>query len=244
MVRESRSTWRSLIRWDGTRRWPRSVHLRTPALSMNKLFRLVICSASWLITCVSGSRFVCICVIVLWCRYRAPECLLTDGYYDYKMDLFGIGCVFFEVVALFPLFPGANELDQIEKIHAILGTPPKELQLKFKRYSIQQHGCVPVGRDMCVCATFHRHEFQSSLCLSISSIASIYLACLSDMHSHCRGLLVRERCTLTLVRTGAHLHLVPACAPGCRHISSTISRRAREPGSVRSSHTLRRIVKS
>jgi renal tumor antigen len=67
--------------------------------------------------------------------YRAPECLLTDGYYDYKMDLWGIGCVFFEVVALFPLFPGSNELDQIEKIHAVMGTPSKELQLKFKRYA-------------------------------------------------------------------------------------------------------------
>mmetsp|Transcript_16761 Transcript_16761/g.39506 ORF Transcript_16761/g.39506 Transcript_16761/m.39506 type:complete len:194 (+) Transcript_16761:111-692(+) len=27
--------------------------------------------------------------------YRAPECLLTDGYYNYKMDMWGVGCVFF-----------------------------------------------------------------------------------------------------------------------------------------------------
>jgi serine/threonine protein kinase len=39
-------------------------------------------------------------------RYRAPECLLTDGYYNYKMDMWGVGCVFFEIVSLFPLFPG------------------------------------------------------------------------------------------------------------------------------------------
>lgn len=39
-------------------------------------------------------------------RYRAPECLLTDGYYNYKMDMWGVGCVMFEVVALYPLFPG------------------------------------------------------------------------------------------------------------------------------------------
>jgi len=38
--------------------------------------------------------------------YRAPECLLTDGYYGYKMDIWGAGCVFFEVLSLFPLFPG------------------------------------------------------------------------------------------------------------------------------------------
>jgi renal tumor antigen len=66
--------------------------------------------------------------------YRAPECLLTDGYYNFKMDLFAVGCVWFEVVALFPLFPGQNEMDQIQKIHNILGTPPAELVArKFKR---------------------------------------------------------------------------------------------------------------
>lgn len=36
--------------------------------------------------------------------YRAPECLMTDGYYDYKMDIWGVGCVLFEIIALFPLF--------------------------------------------------------------------------------------------------------------------------------------------
>mmetsp|Transcript_4312 Transcript_4312/g.6634 ORF Transcript_4312/g.6634 Transcript_4312/m.6634 type:complete len:571 (-) Transcript_4312:7-1719(-) len=67
--------------------------------------------------------------------YRAPECLLTDGYYSYKMDMWGVGCVFFEVVSLFPLFPGTNELDQIQKIHNVLGTPPPDLLAKFKRLS-------------------------------------------------------------------------------------------------------------
>lgn len=32
--------------------------------------------------------------------YRAPECLLTDGYYTHKMDMWGVGCVFFEVGTL------------------------------------------------------------------------------------------------------------------------------------------------
>mmetsp|Transcript_54655 Transcript_54655/g.153779 ORF Transcript_54655/g.153779 Transcript_54655/m.153779 type:complete len:494 (+) Transcript_54655:88-1569(+) len=66
--------------------------------------------------------------------YRAPECLLTDGYYNFKMDLFAAGCVWFEIVALFPLFPGQNEMDQIQKIHNVLGTPDPELLVrKFKR---------------------------------------------------------------------------------------------------------------
>mmetsp|Transcript_51583 Transcript_51583/g.122732 ORF Transcript_51583/g.122732 Transcript_51583/m.122732 type:complete len:554 (+) Transcript_51583:176-1837(+) len=64
--------------------------------------------------------------------YRAPECLLTDGYYNFKMDMFAAGSVCFEVVALFPLFPGQNEMDQIQKIHNVLGTPSPELLRKFK----------------------------------------------------------------------------------------------------------------
>ena len=59
--------------------------------------------------------------------YRAPECLLTDGYYNYKMDIWGVGCVFFEILTLFPLFPGDDEIDQVNKIHNILGSPPIEL---------------------------------------------------------------------------------------------------------------------
>jgi len=65
--------------------------------------------------------------------YRAPECLLTDGFYSYKMDLFAAGCVWFEVMALFPLFPGQNEMDQLVKIHNIMGTPSADLiARKFK----------------------------------------------------------------------------------------------------------------
>ena len=67
--------------------------------------------------------------------YRAPECLLTDGFYNYKMDMWGVGCVFFEVLSLYPLFPGTNELDQVTKIHQILGTPPAETLAKLKKHS-------------------------------------------------------------------------------------------------------------
>jgi renal tumor antigen len=43
------------------------------------------------------------------------------------MDMWGVGCVIFEVVSLFPLFPGNDELDQIHKIHNICGTPEDDL---------------------------------------------------------------------------------------------------------------------
>jgi len=51
------------------------------------------------------------------------------------MDIWGVGCVFFEVLSLFPLFPGTNELDQVNKIHNILGTPSKQVLDKFKQHA-------------------------------------------------------------------------------------------------------------
>ncbi|XP_072819851.1 MAPK/MAK/MRK overlapping kinase isoform X8 [Vicugna pacos] len=65
--------------------------------------------------------------------YRAPECLLTDGFYTYKMDVWSAGCVLYEVASLQPLFPGANELDQISRIHDIIGTPTEKTLAKFKQ---------------------------------------------------------------------------------------------------------------
>ncbi len=65
--------------------------------------------------------------------YRSPECLLTDGYYNFKMDIWGVGCVWFEALTGNPLFPGRSELDQINKIHEILGTPPQELLDEFQK---------------------------------------------------------------------------------------------------------------
>ena len=64
--------------------------------------------------------------------YRAPECLLTDGYYGPEMDLWGAGCVMFEITSLNPLFPGTNEVDQINRIHKILGTPNDDILNKLK----------------------------------------------------------------------------------------------------------------
>ena len=69
--------------------------------------------------------------------YRAPECLLTDGYYNFKMDIWGVGCVFFEMLSLLPLFPGDDEIDQVNKIHHILGSPSEELFNKLLSKSVR-----------------------------------------------------------------------------------------------------------
>ena len=63
--------------------------------------------------------------------YRAPECILTSGSYGPPVDMWAVGCVLYELITGEPLFPGNHELDQICRIHNLLGTPSRELLAKF-----------------------------------------------------------------------------------------------------------------
>ena len=70
--------------------------------------------------------------------YRPPECLLTCGMYGSGMDIWGAGCILFELTTLYPLFPGADELDQVNRIHRVLGTPSPSVLANLKKYASAQ----------------------------------------------------------------------------------------------------------
>ncbi|XP_050552536.1 cyclin-dependent kinase 11B-like [Spodoptera frugiperda] len=55
--------------------------------------------------------------------YRAPELLLLSPQYSTPIDMWSIGCIFYELVYLWPLFPGTSDLDQLNRIFVDLGTP-------------------------------------------------------------------------------------------------------------------------
>ena len=63
--------------------------------------------------------------------YRAPECILTAGSYGPGVDIWAVGCILYEIMTSKPLFPGKHELDQISRIHDLLGTPSREVLIKF-----------------------------------------------------------------------------------------------------------------
>jgi len=64
-------------------------------------------------------------VITLW--YRAPEILLGSQAYSTPVDIWSAGCIFAEMIAKRPLFPGDSEIDQLFRIFRILGTPTEEV---------------------------------------------------------------------------------------------------------------------
>lgn len=43
--------------------------------------------------------------------------------YNSPVDIFALGCIIAEMYIGAPLFPGANEADQLAKIFAVMGTP-------------------------------------------------------------------------------------------------------------------------
>jgi serine/threonine protein kinase len=58
--------------------------------------------------------------------YRAPELLLHSGLYNYPVDIFALGCIIIELYTMQPLFPGTNEVDTLNKVVELLGTPKKD----------------------------------------------------------------------------------------------------------------------
>ncbi|GAB2277276.1 Cyclin-dependent kinase E-1 [Dionaea muscipula] len=71
-------------------------------------------------------------VVTIW--YRAPELLLGAKHYTSAVDMWAVGCIFAELVTLKPLFQGAEvkatsnpfQMDQLDKIFKVLGTPTME----------------------------------------------------------------------------------------------------------------------
>lgn len=60
-------------------------------------------------------------VVTLW--YRPPELLLGSTVYDTSIDIWSAGCIFAELLTRHPLFPGKNELDELDLIFKLCGTP-------------------------------------------------------------------------------------------------------------------------
>ncbi|KAF1334863.1 Cmgc/cdk protein kinase, partial [Globisporangium splendens] len=63
-------------------------------------------------------------VVTLW--YRAPELLLGATTYSTAVDMWSVGCIFAEILLMKPLFPGRGEIDQMDQIFKLLGSPTEE----------------------------------------------------------------------------------------------------------------------
>merc|ERR1712224_929010 len=60
-------------------------------------------------------------VVTLW--YRPPDVLLGSTEYSTPIDMWGVGCIFYEMASGRPLFPGSTVEDELHLIFKVLGTP-------------------------------------------------------------------------------------------------------------------------
>lgn len=71
-------------------------------------------------------------VVTQW--YRSPELLLGSTGYGSEIDMWSIGCLFAEMKMRphTPLLPGKDDINQLEMIYQLLGTPTGEVESTFK----------------------------------------------------------------------------------------------------------------
>lgn len=63
-------------------------------------------------------------VVTLW--YRAPELLYGACTYGPGIDMWAVGCIFYELMRREALFDGQSEIDQLSRIFSIVGSPTEE----------------------------------------------------------------------------------------------------------------------
>jgi hypothetical protein len=79
-------------------------------------------------------------VVTLW--YRAPELLLGAQKYGPPIDAWAAGCILAELLMYKPLFPGNEEMEQLERIFSVLGAPNERIWRGLSLLPLVERGAV------------------------------------------------------------------------------------------------------
>lgn len=80
-------------------------------------------------------------VVTLW--YRPPDVLLGSTHYSTSLDMWGVGCIFVEMVTGVPTFPGVRETyDQLDKIFKVSNL------LKYLNFCLLYWSNIQMGREI------------------------------------------------------------------------------------------------
>ncbi|XP_028302559.1 cyclin-dependent kinase 18 [Gouania willdenowi] len=63
-------------------------------------------------------------VVTLW--YRPPDVLLGSTEYSTPIDMWGVGCILFEMATGRPIFPGATVKEELHLVFRLMGTPTED----------------------------------------------------------------------------------------------------------------------
>ncbi|GKV45323.1 hypothetical protein SLEP1_g52428 [Rubroshorea leprosula] len=95
--------------------------LKTANLLLNSEGKVKICDFGLSCRETNDGKPLTSLVVTLW--YRAPELLLGATRYSKEIDMWSVGCIMAELLKKEPLFRGKSEIDQVNSIVTVLGTP-------------------------------------------------------------------------------------------------------------------------
>uniref|UniRef100_A0A8C3YA67 cyclin-dependent kinase n=1 Tax=Catharus ustulatus TaxID=91951 RepID=A0A8C3YA67_CATUS len=87
-------------------------------------------------------------VVTLW--YRPPDVLLGSTEYSTPIDMWGVGCIHYEMVTGRPMFPGSTVKEELHLIFRLLGTPTEDTwpgitsNQEFRAYNFSQYRAQPL----------------------------------------------------------------------------------------------------
>ncbi|CAO2829427.1 unnamed protein product [Amaranthus hypochondriacus] len=111
--------------------WVLHRDLKTSNLLMNNQGELKICDFGLARQYGSPLKPYTQLVVTLW--YRSPELLLGAKEYSTAIDMWSLGCIMAELLSKDPLFNGKSEIEQLNKIFRILGTPNETIWPGFSK---------------------------------------------------------------------------------------------------------------
>jgi len=110
-------------------------------------------------------------IVTLW--YRPPDVLLGSTHYTTSLDIWGVGCIFVEMISGFPLFPGVKSArDQLSKIFKVCGTPGLDewpvTKSEYKHDSFEVYTKLPLSHQAPRIKTMPNAEGLAEIMLQIN----------------------------------------------------------------------------
>ncbi len=98
--------------------------------------------------------------------YRAPELLCDNQLYDKKVDVWGAGLIFGELLRREPVLQGKDYFDQLEKIVRLIGRPSEE-DMTHLQYETARKALRRMRNDKNQVATVFRRYTENPLALDL-----------------------------------------------------------------------------
>eukprot|EP00934_Nitzschia_sp_Nitz4_P006168 Nitzschia sp. Nitz4//scaffold3_size479765//441890//443014//NITZ4_000186-RA/size479765-processed-gene-1.497-mRNA-1//1//CDS//3329551016//6158//frame0 len=98
--------------------------LKTSNILVHRTGRVALCDFGLARRYQDPPRKLTQLVVTLW--YRAPELLFGEERYGPAIDMWSLGCIFGELICQEAILQGQGDLDQINKIFDLVGTPSAE----------------------------------------------------------------------------------------------------------------------